>query len=294
MELILIILLVVTGILLYLRANRKRSDWKEPNIPFPAEWRIILAQKVAFYNSLPDTEKEWFEYKVHEFLLNCRITGINTEVDTTDKLLVASSAVIPVFNFRDWKYSNIGEVLLYPARFNEKFETQGPDRNIMGMVGNGYMEGKMILSKPALIHGFENESDKKNTAIHEFVHLIDKTDGAVDGIPVLLLEKQYTIPWIDLINKKIDEIYESGSDINPYGGTNKAEFFSVASEYFFEKPKLLAQKHPELYQLLEKIFKQDMVSRNLDKKKVSIGRNSPCPCNSGLKFKKCCGKVHYN
>lgn len=27
--------------------------------------------------------------------------------------------------------------------------------------------------------------------------------------------------------------------------------------------------------------------------KVSkVGRNEPCPCNSGLKFKKCCGRFH--
>ena len=24
--------------------------------------------------------------------------------------------------------------------------------------------------------------------------------------------------------------------------------------------------------------------------KTKIGRNAPCPCNSGLKYKKCCGK----
>ena len=118
---------------------------------------------------------------------------------------------------------------------------------------NGYMEGKMILSKPALKHGFKNESDKKNTAIHEFVHLIDMTDGSIDGIPSLLLEKQYSIPWIDLINKKIDEIYDGESDINPYGGTNRAEFFSVVSEYFFERPKLLERNHPELYDLLSNL-----------------------------------------
>jgi len=151
----------------------------------------------------------------------------------------------------------------------------------------------MILSKPALKLGFANESDKKNTAIHEFVHLIDKTDGSIDGIPELLLEKQYTIPWIDLINKKIDEIYDNKSDINPYGGTNRAEFFSVVSEYFFERPKLLAKKHPKLYDLLEKIFNQDMKSKDLSKKRKKISRNSPCPCNSGLKFKKCCGGIHY-
>jgi len=162
------------------------------------------------------------------------------------------------------------------------------------MVGTGFMEGKMILSQPALIHGFKNESDKQNTAIHEFVHLIDKTDGSTDGIPSLLLEKQYTIPWIDLISKKIDEIFEGQSDINPYGGTNRIEFFSVASEYFFERPKLLKRNHPELYKLLEKVFRQDMSSRNLRKNKMKIGRNSPCPCNSGKKFKNCCGQIHYN
>lgn len=249
-------------------------------------------EHVAFYNALSGSEKELFEYKIQEFLLNCRITGIDTKVETIDKLLVASSAVIPIFAFSDWKYSNIHEVLLYPSRFNEKLETEGENRRIMGMVGSGYMDGKMILSKPALRHGFKNETDKQNTSIHEFVHLIDKSDGSMDGIPALLLEKQYAIPWIDLINKKIEEIYNHSSDINPYGGENRVEFFSVASEYFFERPKLLAQKHPELYNLLEKIFKQEMATRNLSQGKKVIHRNSPCPCNSGLKFKKCCGRIH--
>jgi Mlc titration factor MtfA (ptsG expression regulator) len=161
------------------------------------------------------------------------------------------------------------------------------------MVGSGYMEGKMVLSKPALKKGFENESDKKNTAIHEFVHLVDKMDGSIDGLPALLLEKQYVIPWLDLINKKMDEIFEDQSDINPYGGTNRQEFFAVASEYFFERPKLLAQKHPKLYDALEQIFNQKTRLRNFEKKNATIGRNSPCPCGSGMKFKKCCGRIHY-
>lgn len=25
-------------------------------------------------------------------------------------------------------------------------------------------------------------------------------------------------------------------------------------------------------------------------KKIVVGRNDPCPCGSGLKYKKCCGK----
>ena len=289
-----IVIIVIISFFVFSWNRRNNPKWKVPEEPFPSDWKIILNRYVSFYNSLSGEEKNRFEYKVQEFLLNCRITGIDTSIDTTDKLLVASSAVIPIFQFDDWKYSNIHEVLLYPSMFNENFETDGSDRGILGMVGSGYMEGKMILSKPALRHGFKNESDKKNTAIHEFVHLIDKTDGSVDGIPSVLLEKQYAIPWIDLINKKIDEIYDGKSDINPYGGTDRAEFFSVVSEYFFERPKLLAKNHPDLYNLLEKIFKQDMASRRLKKNKGKIRRNSPCPCNSGKKFKKCCGGIHYN
>jgi len=292
MYLILSLVAIAIGWLSF-KSLKSNNRWIKPKGKMKAEWRTILVNNVSFYNSLSPEEKALFEFKVLEFLANCRITGISTQVEDSDRLLVASSAVIPIFAFPHWRYQNLGEVLLYPASFNDKFETSGEDTNILGMVGSGLMEGKMILSKPALTHGFANESDKKNTAIHEFVHLIDKSDGAVDGVPALLMEKQYAIPWIDLINKKIDDIYEGISDINPYGATNRAEFFSVISEYFFERPKLLAKNHPQLYKLLEEIFNQDMESRNRNDRKLCIGRNELCPCESGLKFKKCCGKQHY-
>lgn len=294
-----LIIVVFVCFILFLgwRSYRKvaKPKWKTPTEPFPAEWKQILKQNVLFYDSLSEEEQQRFEYKVQEFLLNCRITGVKTEVDLRDKLLVASSAIIPIFGFDSWRYTNIREVLLYPDMFNENFDFEGgPGRRILGMIGNQNMEGVMILSKEALRLGFKNESDKHNTAIHEFVHLIDKSDGEIDGLPKLLMERQYAIPWIDSMSKEIDRIYEGKSDVNPYGATNKAEFFSVISEYFFERPKLLEEKHPELYALLEKIFNQNMADRNLSKKASVIGRNDPCVCNSGEKFKHCCGSVHYS
>ena len=203
--------------------------------------------------------------------------------------MVAASAIVPIFAFPNWQYFNLKEVILYPQRFSQNFDTKGDKRSVLGMVGSGFMEGKMILSKQALHHGFRNQSDKKNTAIHEFVHLIDKADGNIDGIPNLLLEKQYILPWIDLIQQKIEEICNGNSDINPYGATNKAEFFAVIGEYFFERPKLLKQKHPELYTLLEEIFDQNF-KKILKKTPLhEINRNDVCPCGSGKKYKKCCG-----
>ena len=279
---------------LFFFTTKKKKQPQNKNTPisslgFPKAWRPILAQNVTFYNALNTQQKELFEFKTQEFLLNCEIIGVDTTVEEIDKVLIAASAVIPIFNFPNWHYPNLSEIILYPNSFNHDFQRTGPNRTILGMVGNGYLEGKMILSRQALRLGFQNESDKKNTAIHEFIHLIDKLDGNIDGIPEVLLEKQYTIPWIDLMNKKMDEIYAETSDINPYGGTNRAEFFSVVSEYFFERPKLLAKKHPQLYDLLEQMFQQDMDDKNLHFKKVDISRNDPCYCNSGRKYKKCCG-----
>ncbi len=287
------LILLAVGVILFLiwkEFRQKQQEKEQPLPPFPDHWRVVLTQKVNFYNALNAEEKAHFEFKMQEFLLTTIITPVNTDIDLDDRLLVAASAVIPIFRFPEWAYDNLDEVLIYPGRFNERFETSGPDRKILGMVGTGYMEGKMILSRKALRDGFSNASDKKNTAIHEFVHLIDKLDGAVDGVPELLLEQHYTLPWLDLIKEKVGEIYEGDSDINPYGGTNKQEFFAVASEYFFERPKLLAQKHPALYAKLEKIFQHDMQALDLRKQRISVGRNSPCPCGKGRKYKHCCGK----
>jgi Mlc titration factor MtfA (ptsG expression regulator) len=265
------------------------SDWIKPQSAIAPAWKKILLEKVVFYNALSSEEQKHFEYRIQEFLLNHKVTGVKVDINTTDKVLVAASAIIPVFGIEHWRYHHLDEVLLYPQRFNHDFETSGDDRSILGMVGTGFMEGTMILSKPALHLGFSNESDKKNTAIHEFIHLIDKQDGEIDGVPDVLLTKQYTLPWLDLINQKIDLIYENKTDINPYGRTNRAEFFAVTSEYFFERPKLMEHKHPDLYRLLEEIYKHDMAERNMKKRRLEIGRNSPCPCDSGKKFKKCCG-----
>lgn len=273
---------------------RQKQQWKVPKAVFPKDWRDILIRKVAYYNALSIEEKNNFEYKIHEFLLNYRITGIDVKIDDVDRILTAASAVIPIFAFPDWRYFNLSEVLIYPSEFNLNFETAGPHRGVQGMVGRGSMTGKMILSKPALRKGFENETDKHNVAIHEFVHLIDMSDGSVDGLPQILMKKQYALPWLNLIDEKIREIKKGETKINPYGTTNKAEFFAVLSEYFFERPKLLEKNQPELYKMMETIFHQDMAERDLFIKKNKTNRNDPCPCGSGKKFKYCCGKIHYS
>lgn len=244
------------------RLTRKdRSRRKLRSIPFPQDWRTILQEHVNFYRRLPEEQKQVFEKEVLTFIAEKRITGIDTPITDTDKVLVAASAVIPIFGFSAWEYPNLTEILLYPNSFNHDFETAGEDRSISGMVGNGFMNGKMILSKPDLYYGFKYPENKMNVGVHEFVHLLDMADGAVDGVPEAFLDKQYIMPWIKMVHQEITKIAKSDSDINFYGATNEREFFAVVSEYFFQRPDLLKEKHPELYRMLNRVFRQDLASR---------------------------------
>lgn len=222
--------------------------------PVPAQLKNILEEQVPFYQQLNKDKQKEFEERAAHFLSLVKITGVKTSVEEIDRVLIAASAIIPIFNFPEWEYHNLNEVLVYPDSFDHEFQQQGDGRNILGMVGSGAMNQVMILSQFELRQAFSNETGKTNTAIHEFVHLLDKSDGEIDGLPESLLDKKYIRPWLQLMRQKIEEIYDENSDINPYGATNEAEFFAVVSEYFFERPDLLQENHPELYELLLKIF----------------------------------------
>src|SRR5204863_3217999 len=129
-------------------------------------------------------------------------------------------------------YINLHEVLLYPGTFNQDYDQVGTDRHISGMVGSGAMQNVMIISKWQLRQGFVNSADARNTAIHEFVHLIDKMDGTMDGVPEIILERKHVPGWQNLVSATIQQMRTYGSDIDMYGATNPAEFFAVISEYF--------------------------------------------------------------
>jgi Mlc titration factor MtfA (ptsG expression regulator) len=168
------------------------------------------------------------------------------------------------------------------------------DANVLGMVGTGAMNRIMILSKPDLLRGFKNPSDKQNVGLHEFAHLVDKGDGRIDGIPGVGLDRETIGPWVDLVRRKMQEIRDGESDLRDYALTNEAEFFAVATEAFFERPDAMQARHPDLYAAMEKVFRPGFRDRLLEFSRErglrpkKFGRNSPCPCGSGKKFKKCC------
>jgi len=256
-----LITIPVIGLIAWL-IFRKRSTLNGSKRTINAGYRSLLDGHVNYYHKLNKRDRKRFESSIADFLADVNIEGVGTEITDLDRVLIASSAVIPVFGLGNWRYTNLTNIILYPDTFDENYQFEGENgRNILGMVGGGYMNGQMLLSRAALLKGFSAMAGKGNTAIHEFVHLLDNADGATDGVPESLMQHEYAAPWLSLMHREMHRISEGHSDINPYALTSEAEFFAVASEYFFEKPGELQSKHPELYQQLSQIFRQNTLGQ---------------------------------
>jgi Mlc titration factor MtfA (ptsG expression regulator) len=52
------------------------------------------------------------------------------------------------------------------------------------------------------------------------------------------------------------EIQTGQSDIDHYASANRAEFFAVSAEYFFNSPELFKENHPDFYEMMGLIFNQ--------------------------------------
>lgn len=234
---------------------------QNPNLtPLDQHHRQFLNEKVSFFRALNSEEQLQFERRVLLFLDSTQVIGHDVEITDEDCLLIAAAGIILVWKLPKWHYVNLDTVYLVSSSFNEHAKLGQADSTTIGLVGNGDLYGKMILSKPALHSGFNIENDKSNVALHEFAHLLDMRDGSADGFPEYMREYAFAMPWLELVRQETVKIHKGESNINPYATTNPVEFFAVATEYFFESPKLLKRKHPKVYSALQNIYQNDLAA----------------------------------
>jgi len=90
-------------------------------------------------------------------------------------------------------------------------------------------------------------------------------DGAADGTPPLRDRTEYR-EWVDTCSReylRLRRDTENGRDsfLNAYGAASEAEFFAVATEQFFDRPRQLLAQAPNLYRVLREYYRQDPVAR---------------------------------
>lgn len=220
--------------------------------PFPEAWRVILREHVPFYARLPDEQRARFEDKLKVFALTKHFEGAGgMTIDETVKVVVSASAARLVTNLPGEHYERLTEIVVYPGAYRHP----GEDDKVV--LGEAHRFGTVVLSWDAVRNGLRNQSDGHDTAAHEFAHVLDIEDGRFDGTPELSSFAAYA-PWARVMTDAFGRLREGEKNVlRAYGATNEAEFFAVATEAFFEKPRQLRARQPELYELLREYYKTD-------------------------------------
>lgn len=234
------------------RMQTARKIIKASRIKLNLNDRFWLDRHIKFYSKLNKSDKIVFEDRMGLFLAEIIISEIGKEVpDKETCFYVASSAIIAYWGLPYWNYGELSEVIVYPDNFTSDNLVK-ENAFIEGKVHHGgIMDATMILSLTALKKGFSTNLDYENVGIHEFSHLIDKSDGQIDGKPYFI-EKEEEFIWFRLLDEEINKIKNNNSDINPYASSNYSEFFSVIMEYYKENPLDFEKKHPKLSYFLNK------------------------------------------
>lgn len=233
---------------------------------FRDEWIEMLERNVPLYQRLPDELKLRLYERIAHFVATIRFEGCNGLELTEDMILtVAAQACLLVIHREGKPYPGLKVVYLYPSTFSS-VQTRVDSIGVVTeerihRLGESWKTGTIVLSWDSVAQGALNISDADNVTFHEFAHQLDHEDGATDGAPGLPGRAAYR-SWARVFTENyVDflELTERGKKtvLDSYGATNPAEFFAVATETFFEKPRQLSEKRPELYHELMEYYGLD-------------------------------------
>ncbi|MFN5147659.1 MAG: M90 family metallopeptidase [Flavobacteriia bacterium] len=246
-----IVMMLLSAALWIWRTQTIRKVKRKARIPINLNDKYWLNERIPFYKFLNSVDKRVFEDRIALFLAEVVITEVGKKVpEKSTCFFVACSAVIAFWGLPYWNYGDLTEVLVFPNDFSADDEAD-PSGNFQGKVHHGgIMDSTMILSLTSLKRGFEISRDGKNVGVHEFAHLLDKSDRSIDGIPFILGDEERQV-WADMIEhylkkKNLREI------IGHQASSSPAEFFAALFELYRENPDRMRKRFPELFNLLEK------------------------------------------
>jgi Mlc titration factor MtfA (ptsG expression regulator) len=127
--------------------------------------------------------------------------------------------------------------------------------------GESWTQGQVILSWEHVLEGAALPDDGANVVLHEFAHQLDQQKGHANGAPPLRGAARYA-RWSQVLGAEFERLRAMAHEglptlLNPYGASDPAEFFAVATEAFFEQPAALAAEAPALYAELSAFYRVD-------------------------------------
>ena len=224
--------------------------------PLPEEWRRFLKENVPLFNRLPSQLKQQVEGHTQILLDEIIFEGHGGQIMTDEiRVTIAGQASFLLLNQKGFFPRTLRSVIVYPTAYKARTVKSGVGglytESEQTVLGQSWDAGVVVLAWDNTRHSAGNPNDGHNLVLHEFAHQLDQGSGNADGTPILQNRNRYS-EW----RKSMAQTYAAflkdtdrgkKTVMDDYGATNPAEFFAVATETFFEKPRQLNKKRPELY-----------------------------------------------
>jgi len=162
-------------------------------------------------------------------------------------------------------FPRVRSILLHPSGFHSVHEIRAADGSMGARaswnLGEAWPDGTVVLAWDSAYQGGREPGDGHNLVIHEFAHQLDLLDGEADGL-LWHEDPADAARWREVVKQAFARLrarleHGGAAVLDPYGASDPAEFFAVASENFFERPRPLRAEYPELYAALAGYYRQD-------------------------------------
>ena len=248
--------------------NRRRN--KAAAAPFPPEWLRIVYRNVPYYKLLNDDEKARLQEHVKIFLGEKRFEGCGGfEITDEARVTIAALACILLLGRRTDYFPGMKSILVYPESFEVRDRYEMEDGTVVeeedDFMGESWALGPVVLAWDEVLESVADPEDGYNVVFHEFAHQLDGETGDENGAPHLEDRSMYG-EWNRVMKREFERLRDDVERRRPhilddYGDENPAEFFAVVTEAFFEMPRALLRRHPELYAQMRICYGQDPAAR---------------------------------
>jgi len=252
--------------------------------PIPSRWLALIERDIPATRHLDLDERQSLLRSARELITTRHWEGCNGVVLTADmQLIIAAQACLLTAAIPGEPYPHLREILVYPTAFVARRVCE--PRTWLGAndpakatpeLGESWSHGVIVLAWDSALEGAADPRDGHNVVFHEFAHALASEHFLIPpGLsPGELHNTAYrlapnvtpTVPDPDRWQRVLTESYEqlcakvsgnTASVLDPYGATNLAEFFAVATEVFFERPRELHAEYAELYEQFGTFYRQD-------------------------------------
>ncbi len=216
-----------------------------------SEHKSILAKYAISYQRAHAKDRQRMERIVATFVNDKEWVGAGIVVEEEMKVMISACAAQLLRGHPDLVLKHFDKIIMYPDTYRNHRSGRMHEGEVRPATGT------IVISWDDFVNGYAHTHDAHNVGLHELAHAL-WFENSIENGEDDFLNAGFLRQWNAIAETEVRSIKAgNASFFRDYAGTNEAEFFAVAVEYFFERPLEFRDALPDHYAVLCSLLKQD-------------------------------------